>query len=180
MNNVSDWKLTTQLIMTIFAASLAACTEKKVVTAEIGSTNLSQMITKANATRPSNIPKTLITSSSCSFDRFDGLARETVSVVKDKSKVNLNGWMGNPASTGAPGPIVLEMDGPSKFYFAGKRSLKRPDVAAALKKPVLVDSGWESNVDLSAVPPGSYKLHLIMLDEQSGSVCDPNGTIVVK
>jgi hypothetical protein len=65
--------------------------------------------------------------------------------ITDKSKIRLSGW----ATDGdmIPKVVFIELEGPGKVYLEASRGVKRPDVAAHLNEPGLVDAGWESYAD---------------------------------
>lgn len=135
--------------------------------------------TKAEATRPVTLPAQLAAVASCGFDRLNGGERTVSNTIGDKSRVSMNGWAADLKATVPPGPLFIEFDGPVKLYVAAQRSLKRPDVVSAHNNPVLIDSGWEANFDMSAAMPGQYKVQLIEVNGAGATTCDPNAVFVI-
>lgn len=171
------------LIATVLILPLAACSDKSApptpaTVASAPAPNGGTFV-KADGTRPAALPAKLTAATSCSFDTLNGAPRGVSNDIANKAQVQLNGWIANTAATAAPGQVYLELDGPGKLYAAGTRGLKRPDVAAAFNNPVLLDSGWDAQLDLSTAPAGTYKLHLILVDGATATICDPNAALVI-
>lgn len=173
------------LITAAVALSLSACSNKSEQPAASAAASAATapapavVFNKADATRPASLPAELVPASSCGFDRLNGADRGASNSISDKTRVAMNGWVADLKATAAPGPVFVEFDGPVKLYAAAQRGLKRPDVAGAHNNPVLVDSGWEANVDLSAATPGEYKVHVIEVNGTSATTCDPASVVVI-
>lgn len=80
---------------------------------------------------------------------------------------------GTPARTGDPGlQLVIVSEDGSKHWMAAVPSItERPDVAAAMNDPGLLNSGFAFDLDLSELQPGFYSLHLSDKARAATSVC---------
>lgn len=146
------------------------------VAAPTGSTASSPAVqySRGEVTRPADLPKELLSSTSCSIDRVNNAPRQAENKVDDKSKIQLNGWAANLATTTPPGPLTIELDGPSQVFVTAQRSIKRADVADAHHNPLLVDAGWEAHIDLSGAAPGKYRVRLLESLGAGSTACDPS------
>ncbi|MDD5267449.1 MAG: hypothetical protein PHO08_10020 [Methylococcales bacterium] len=161
------------LIVTTISLFVAACTEKQPDSA----TTQTPTLIKATTVRPITIPSTLDSVFTCSLDSVNGQPSQETVTITDKSKISLSGWATDEDII--PKVMFIELEGPGKVYLEASRGGKRPDVAAHLNKPGLVDAGWASYADLSGVVAGTYKLRIIQVEGQSGSICTPNSKIVI-
>lgn len=165
------------------ALSLSACSNKQessTVRASASAAAVPAVVfNKAEAIRPNSLPAELASVNTCSFDHLNGAPHGESNTIGDKARVALNGWSADTKATSVPGPVFVELDGPVKLYVAAQRGLKRPDVVGVFNNPVLLDSGWEANIDLSAASPGSYKVRVIEVSGTSATTCDAQGTLVI-
>lgn len=125
--------------------------------------------------------KSAAPSQGCSVDRVGDQAPADVSSVSRKAETRLLGWAADQATKTVPPVVVIELDGPKRWFAAAARTLERPDVAQALDAPALVASGWELVADFSGVEPGTYEVRIF--EVTSGGfplVCDPKRHIEIK
>lgn len=77
--------------------------------------------------------------------------------------------------------VILEFAGATRYFAQAARITKRPDVAAALKHPELVDSGYDALLSFAGVAPGAYSVKVDMVTA-SGAVlqCDTRRKVELK
>ena len=171
------------LLVAVIVLSLAGCSEKEPEKAPTPAASPAAApapsFAKATTVRPAVIQSTRSLPNACSFDAVNDQPPKDAS-ISDKARVKLHGWAGNVPAGTSPKQVFVEFEGPSKVYVQATHGIKRPDVADALKKPGLVDTGWVAYADLSDAAAGAYKVRIIQVEVQSGLVCDSNKSIVIK
>lgn len=133
-----------------------------------------------SAARPTEIPADSKVVEGCALDSVDGQAVVTTGQVANKENVRLSGWAGDVENGTSPEVIYLQLDGPQALYVRAARGAQRPDVATHFGKPGLADAGWDANVDLSAMPAGTYKVHVIQLVDGGAIACDTVRSVVLQ
>jgi hypothetical protein len=165
----------------IFVISLVlfACNKNQPESAPALLSNPKQGFDKATSEPPITISEKLGEFHSCNIDSInDSVAKDSL-LIPDKSKFKMAGWSANVTTGESPKDIFIEFDGPTKKYIKLLRGLKRPDVAASYKNPVLENSGWEVYVDLSDTQAGEYKMRIIQIEKDNVLICKPKRSIVL-
>lgn len=166
------------LLVAAIGLSLVACTEKQPEKAATSVAAPAPSFVKASTVRPAAIQSTLSLPNVCSVDIVNDQPAKNAS-ISDKAKITLAGWAANVPAGTSPQQIFIEFEGASKVYVKATHGIKRPDVADFFKKPGLADAGWVAYADLSEVAAGAYKVRIIQVEGQAGSVCDSNNSIVI-
>jgi hypothetical protein len=97
----------------------------------------------------------------CALDVINGAPANDVTAVKKPAEVALVGWAADAKNLAIP-PVIVVLESPTQRYFINaSRSLKRPDVAKALKVPALVDAGYAVNATTASVAPGIYAVKVV-------------------
>lgn len=167
------------LLVAAMGLSLVACSEKEPEKPAASIPPPASGFAKATTVRPAVIQSTLSLPNACALDIVNDQSPKDAS-IPDKAKIKLFGWAGNVPAGTSPKQIFVEFEGPSKVYVQAVHGIKRPDVADALKKPGLVDTGWVAYADLSEMAAGTYKVRIIQVEGQSGLVCDSKHSIAIK
>jgi hypothetical protein len=86
--------------------------------------------------------------------------------VKRKDVVSMTGWAANNNNKSIPSTVLMQLNLGNKSYYAlaTRTKQKRPDIAKAINNPVLADSAWQLDADISSVPPGKYLIGFILSD----------------
>lgn len=106
------------------------------------------------------------------MDAINGTAGELTPVSEEAV---LEGWAVT-SEVAATGDAMLALSNASNRYTAGlERVLERSDVAAALQREDALMSGFKQRVDLAAVAPGEYAVHVRV----GGIQCDTGRRLVV-
>jgi hypothetical protein len=166
------------VMIAALALTLGACADKSKAPALSAAAD--RLYIKADVARPSSLPLELPVVASCAFDGLNGGAAAASNAIGDKARVALNGWSGDIKTTVAPGPVLVELDGPVTLYAAASRGVKRPDVATVHNNPVLQDAGWAAGIDLTSAMPGTYKVHVIEGNGAAATTCDPHSELVIE
>jgi len=178
-----ETKMKYPLLVAVIVLSLAGCSEKEPEKAATPAASPAVIpapsFAKATAARPAAIQSTVSLPNACALDAVNDQPAKDAP-ISDKARVKLNGWAGNVPAGTSPQQVIVEFEGASKVYVQATHGIKRPDVAAALKKPGLADTGWVAYADLSEAAAGAYKVRIIQVEGQTGLVCDSNKSIVIK
>jgi hypothetical protein len=148
-------------------------------TLQVKTPRASAIFGKVIADRPIDVPQVLVQNQACALDTINDETAGLITEITDKAKLKLAGWATDPGADSSYPTVYLEIDGPVKAFVAAIRWLKRRDVAEHFNKPELVDSGWESFADFSDIPGGVYKVRVIQVNGQFGSLCDTKRSIHV-
>jgi len=118
-------------------------------------------------------------SGSCNLDMIDFKPAADVNTVERDVPISMMGWA---ADDGSVPPIVLvELTGPVRYYSSAIRRTLRPDVAAALKAPTLLHSGYDLSVSFRDVDPGRYGVNVVQVRSTGKSlICETSRKIVVR
>lgn len=96
----------------------------------------------------------------CALDAIDGKPAAQAHIKAGEAAL-FAGWMAT-ADEQLPVDALLVMQSGSLIYVSALNSGgKRPDVAAALNSPKLVDSGYNVEVSLASVRPGTYQASIL-------------------
>jgi hypothetical protein len=110
----------------------------------------------------------------CALDLVSEKRAPAVTVVNRGSAVRLLGWAADGSSGTVPRIVALELaSDKASFQAHAFRITPRPDVAAVLGAPVLVDSAFDASLKFDAVPPGVYALNVVQVNDRAETVvCD--------
>lgn len=116
----------------------------------------------------------------CSLDAISWRPAPEAVVLDRHTSVAFQGWAADNA-LGVPDKIVFLLIGKdAAFGVAGATGQSRPDVAAALKNPAFVKSGYAVDADLSDVPQGEYRAALLESFQAGERRCELSKTIAIK
>src|SRR6185503_3623115 len=99
----------------------------------------------------------------CALDHVAEGPAKTVSTVERTYTVRLIGWAADTSTGTVPPVVVIELAGKQTYYVKAVRLTKRPDVAAALKMPALVNSGYDAMASFRVVEPGEYAFNVLQV-----------------
>jgi hypothetical protein len=116
----------------------------------------------------------------CSLDQIAGHPAEASNQLGSGDALLFTGWAAD-ANGSVPPVVILEFAGAARYFAPAARITKRPDVAAALKHPELVDSGYDALLSFAGVAPGTYSVKVDTVSA-SGVVlqCDTRRKIELK
>jgi hypothetical protein len=118
-------------------------------------------------------------SSTCNLDMIGYMPAADVNPVERDVPVQMIGWASDDGS--APPIVLLELAGAVQYYSAAIRGTQRPDVAAALKAPALLHSGYDLFVSFRDVDPGRYSVNVVQVTSSGRSlICDTHRKILVR
>jgi hypothetical protein len=121
-----------------------------------------------------------VESTPCALDRVGDAPAEELTAITRGKPVLLMGWAAHGATGTSPPVIVIELSGKKKFYAAATR-VKRPGIAAELKTPGLLNSGYDMLGSFSAVDPGEYKVRVLQVSAGGDAfVCDTKKKLKVQ
>jgi hypothetical protein len=115
-----------------------------------------------------------VTSNACALDRvLDAPATEMTTVKRDETAM-LTGWAADDVTSSVPPVLLIELAGPKNYYAtATPGRTNRPDVAAALKSPDVLRSGYDVLTSFHEVDPGDYALGILQVTASGRSLtCD--------
>lgn len=159
--------------------SLAACGESGKLPTATATSALPAAVKVANE-RPANMPTMLDTSAGgCALDGVNDQPAQDAIKVADKARLKLAGWAGNVATGTIPPETFIELEGAGRAYVKVSQGLQRLDVASHFNKPGLANAGWGALVDMSQLPAGQYKLHIVQIEGQSGLICDTHRVLIL-
>ena len=88
-----------------------------------------------------------------------------VTKIDRTEPVKLVGWAAEPSTGTVPPVVIVELSSKGKhFYAPATRITKRADVAAAVKVPAFVDSGYDLLASFKTVTPGEYTVNVLQVD----------------
>lgn len=124
---------------------------------------------------PSSTPS-LTSGGACNFDSIDGKDRDLASFsMKKGQQLHVVGWAAVSVEEEVlPTDVVLALQNNQDTkiaYYAATAKEKREDVALYFKKPALVDSGFNTLIDLSDLVTGQYMLKIVQHKEDKNIVC---------
>ncbi|WP_155274003.1 hypothetical protein [Xanthomonas arboricola] len=96
----------------------------------------------------------------CALDAIDGKPA-SLSHIKAGEAALFAGWMATSDDQLPTDALLVLQSGPLIYASAIHSGGKRPDVAAALNSPKLIDSGYNVEVSLASVRPGTYQASII-------------------
>lgn len=111
-----------------------------------------------------------LTAQPCSLDAVDGSYAKQVHVVAGKPHV-FRGWLLD-ASRQPAGKFSLIFEGKQDLAIAAVTGVSRPDVGAYVRDPKLDEAGFEFAPTFTALPPGEYKLVLLVEHGSVAHSCD--------
>lgn len=167
------------LLCTTCAISLVACGQTSHPTTG-SSPSASQAVTLqtmssqgAGAARPLDagaIVAAKPTGQPCSFDSDPHVTPGKPQVFK--------GWLLGPSRKPA-GAFTLVMQGSQTFGIQSTTGATRPDVGKYLGEPALAAAGFRFTGTLTAIPPGNYKVELLITRGSEAYVCDTGKVLIV-
>lgn len=122
--------------------------------------------------------------SSCNLERVDGRVLGQAPVeVKSKQSITAAGWAVDVKSVVVPEAVVIraisEDDG-AVFFAPVALSIRRDDVVAHVGGGhAYSQSGFDADVDLGDLRPGSYRLQLAFSSKGRAALCDNGRRLVV-
>lgn len=114
----------------------------------------------------------------CSLDTVDGSYAKQVRVTAGKPHV-FRGWLLD-ASRKPAGKFSLILEGKQDFAIVAVTGVSRPDVGAYLRDPKLDEAGFEFVSAFTAIPPGEYKLVLLVDHRSAAHSCDVEKRLTVE
>ncbi|EHK66874.1 hypothetical protein KYC_08085 [Achromobacter arsenitoxydans SY8] len=129
-----------------------------------------------------DLPQAELGSAQCMIDSVNGAPyRPGSGIANPNGVLQLQGWMApnrQDDELGAQPWAVVELpDGSTNYYKA--KAMKRPDVAAALKRPALSEAGFTLTLDMSEFR-GTKKISLVsVVDGKVFSCAELGGPILV-
>lgn len=114
----------------------------------------------------------------CSLDTVDGSYATQLKLSTGGSH-SFRGWVASHLQQPA-GRFEIVLVGTNDFAARANTGVARPDVAASLKNPKLVDAGFEASVDLGSVPAGHYAVRFLMQGNAGSYWCDTKKELVLQ
>lgn len=114
----------------------------------------------------------------CALDVVNGIHAPSVTVPVG-SKAMFGGWAANPEIQVPVDALFVLANGADSHAVPLVAGAERPDVAAALASEALAQAGYNLEIDLAAVPAGSYGL-VIVLDQATSAYCDLGTRLVLE
>jgi hypothetical protein len=131
------------------------------------------------AQKPTSIASA-VEATPCALDRVGDAPAEAVTTITREKPVLLMGWAAHGATGTSPPVVVVELSGKKRFFAAATR-VKRPGIAAELKTPGLLNSGYDLLASFSAVPPGEYAVRILQVSLAGDAfLCDTEKKIKVQ
>ncbi|WP_323813317.1 hypothetical protein [Cellvibrio sp. NN19] len=93
--------------------------------------------------------------------------------VSSDSEFTIAGWAFDEKNKTVPDTLTLNLINEKSseiFTFPAKRGIERPDVAAAFKLPILVESGFSGIVTKNSLTPGDYRIVLLQGGRNAGVI----------
>jgi hypothetical protein len=133
-----------------------------------------------SARKPSSLTAVRESTSSCALDRIGEAAAEAVTTVTRAKPVALMGWAAHGATGTSPPVVVVELAGKKRFFAPATR-VKRPGIAADLKVPGFLNSGYDLLASFRAVDPGEYTVRILQVSLGGDAfACDTKKKIKVQ
>ncbi len=99
----------------------------------------------------------------------DKLAETRKPVLHGAEDVELRGWVADPVAGDAASGLFVIVNDSRRLDFSSQYGRGRPDVAAFLKNPRLVKTGFVVDVPASVLHPGTNELQLgVVASDQRG------------
>jgi hypothetical protein len=105
------------------------------------------------------LPKAAMASGKCNLDTINGMAPDSKPLSHGQPAL-FAGWAASNDGKNVPQTIAIVLRGQKDFLVQTPTGAPRPDVVSANGEPGLANSGYMVEVDLSAVPSGSYTVEL--------------------
>lgn len=146
----------------------------------------------AVALAPADAPAGNGADTRCNIETLGGqLLAGSLPTVAAGHAVELSGWYhlrsaapaeaGGDAAAAPPTVVVLSSaGGRGRWIVAMPARTERPDVAVAHKDPTAMHSGFAFNMDLSALSPGVYRMHLSDAAYSAASICGMGHGLVIR
>ena len=125
-----------------------------------------------------NDPAPVIITSTCSID-----VPATDSIVERGKPLHVGGWAFDKVSGNSPEKVRLQLlaeDQRTSITVNAIRGTKRPDVVKAYDAPGAEASGFDANVDTSALVPGKYAVYVIQESKGAMLLCPKENAFSVK
>ncbi len=113
------------------------------------------------ATFDKTVPAALATMThieGCSLDQIGGHSVGPATRVSTDQPLGFTGWAADVKTATVPPVIIVELEGPARYFAPAFRITKRADVAQAFKQPALVDAGYDALLSFAGVAPGTYSV----------------------
>ncbi|MBB1472874.1 hypothetical protein H5368_07500 [Luteimonas sp. MC1782] len=179
--------------MTLMAPALlagllvAGCGERPADTAAVGepaapavapAPEASVPVPAASATTAYAMAAGAATAGQCALDVVNGIHAPSVTVPVG-SKASFGGWAASAEMQVPVDALFVLANGADSHAVPLVAGASRPDVAAALASDALANAGYNLEVDLAAVPAGSYDL-VVVLDQATSAYCDLGTKLVLE
>ncbi len=107
----------------------------------------------------------------CSVDQVSGSLVTDSSSIKKGADVTVIGWSSDDTFN-VPAQVTLVLEGAQMYGATMSTGQPRPDVAKALGREGLANSGFSASIDISAAEPGDYKVMVLMQASDGSQLCD--------
>ncbi|MBJ7575067.1 hypothetical protein [Luteimonas sp. MC1828] len=114
----------------------------------------------------------------CALDMVNGTHGPSVTAPVG-SKALVGGWAASADNQVPANALFVLANGADSHAVPLVAGAHRPDVAAALGSEALAQAGYNLDIDLAAVPAGSYDL-VIVLDQATSAYCDLGTRLVLE
>ncbi len=129
---------------------------------------------QANSYSP---PPGLVAGGNCALDAVGGVSPAEARPRSGETLV-FAGWVSDADGKAPDRAYLVLVGGASSFQFRIRVGDSRPDVAAAFGNPALGLSGYNALINLVNVPPGSYRISILMTDAAPVE-CSPGAEITI-
>lgn len=118
----------------------------------------------------------------CFVDEINAVAIMPETELKTSDMTTIRGWIGFMNQSGiAPSNFEIVLTSPEQnFNFPAVAGLARQDVADAQVKPGLLNSGYESVLNLKDVKPGKYEITMTASLNEQMTACGTGKFVIVK